>query len=142
MMPHLGVLASVHPQAAREVFENDCLIYLGPSVVPVYPVKRQVQGALATVFLDEKEIGSVTTGAVTQLPTPSTGKGVIRVVPSHGFVDVGAGPGKTFEREVNLGECGVVCDGRNRPFVLPEPRAAAQRGVFSNLGLIGGGTHV
>src|SRR4029079_6564 len=29
MMPHLGVLAQVHPQAALEVFERDCLIYLG-----------------------------------------------------------------------------------------------------------------
>lgn len=142
MMPHLGVLASVHPQAAQEVFENDCLIYLGPSVVPVYPAKRQVQGELATVFLNDTRIGSVVAGAVTTLTTPSSGRGVIRVVPSHGFVDVGAGPGKPFEREVNLGECGVVCDGRNRPFVLPEPRAASQRTVFSNLGLLGEGTDV
>ena len=29
MMPHLGVLAQVHPKAATEVFEKDCLIYLG-----------------------------------------------------------------------------------------------------------------
>jgi uncharacterized protein (TIGR01319 family) len=142
MMPHLGVLASVHPQAAQEVFENDCLIYLGPSVVPVYPAKRQVQGELATVLLNGTRIGSVVAGAVTTLTTPSSGRGVIRVVPSHGFVDVGAGPGKPFEREVNLGECGVVCDGRNRPFVLPEPRAASQRTVFSNLGLLGEGTDV
>ena len=142
MMPHLGVLASVHPQAAQEVFENDCLIYLGPSVVPVYPAKRQAQGELATVFLNDTRIGSVVAGAVTTLATPNSGKGVVRVVPSHGFVDVGAGPGKPFEREVTLGECGVVCDGRNRPFVFPEPRAASQRTVFANLGLLGEGTDV
>jgi uncharacterized protein (TIGR01319 family) len=142
MMPHLGVLASVHPQAAREVFENDCLIYLGPSVVPVYPAKRQVQGELANVFLNDEALGSVIAGAVTRLPTPSSGKGTLRVVPSHGFVDVGGGPGKPFEREVTLGECGVVCDGRNRPFNLAEPRAAAQRSVFSNLGLLGEGADV
>jgi predicted ArsR family transcriptional regulator len=29
---HLGVLAEVHPQAALEVFEKDCLIYLGTCV--------------------------------------------------------------------------------------------------------------
>jgi uncharacterized protein (TIGR01319 family) len=142
MMPHLGVLASVHPQAAREVFENDCLIYLGPSVVPVYPAKRQVQGELANVFLNDEALGSVIAGAVTRLPTPSSGKGTLRVVPSHGFVDVGGGPGKPFEREVTLGECGVVCDGRNRPFNLAEPRAATQRSVFSNLGLLGEGADV
>jgi uncharacterized protein (TIGR01319 family) len=142
MMPHLGVLASVHPQAAREVFENDCLIYLGPSVVPVYPAKRQVQGELANVFLNDEALGSVIAGAVTRLSTSSSGRGTLRVVPSHGFVDVGGGPGKPFEREVTLGECGVVCDGRNRPFNLAEPRAAAQRSVFSNLGLLGEGADV
>jgi uncharacterized protein (TIGR01319 family) len=35
MMPHLGVFAAVHPKAAQEIFENDCLIYLGCSVAPV-----------------------------------------------------------------------------------------------------------
>ncbi len=136
MMPHLGVLASVHPQAAQEVFENDCLIYLGTSVVPLYPAKRQVQGELATVFLNDSALGSVIAGAVMRLPTPCAGKATLRVVPSHSFVDVGGGPGKPVEREVILGECGVVCDGRNRPVVLPEPRAVAQRNVFSNLGLM------
>ena len=34
MMPHLGVLAQVHPQAALEVFERDCLIYLGTCIAP------------------------------------------------------------------------------------------------------------
>jgi hypothetical protein len=28
----LGVLAEVHPQAAVEVFEKDCLIYLGTCI--------------------------------------------------------------------------------------------------------------
>ncbi|MEM7230344.1 MAG: glutamate mutase L, partial [Planctomycetota bacterium] len=34
MMPHLGVLADVHPAAAVEVFERDCLIELGTCVAP------------------------------------------------------------------------------------------------------------
>ena len=32
MMPHLGVLSTVNEQAATEVFEKDCLIYLGVCV--------------------------------------------------------------------------------------------------------------
>ncbi len=40
MMPHLGVLAQVHPKAAMEVFERDCLIYLG--------TLRRRQGARAS----------------------------------------------------------------------------------------------
>jgi len=142
MMPHLGVFASVHPQAAREVFENDCLIYLGSSVVPVYPAKRNYSGNLATVFLNDQTIGSVMAAEVTRLATPSPGKGRLRVVPAHSSVDVGAGAGKVCEREVNLGECGIVCDGRNRPFTLPEPQVIAQRAVFSNLGILGEDGHV
>ena len=34
MMPHLGVLAQVHSQAAMDVFEKDCLILLGTVVAP------------------------------------------------------------------------------------------------------------
>jgi len=32
MMPHLGVLSTINEKAATEVFEKDCLIYLGPCV--------------------------------------------------------------------------------------------------------------
>ena len=32
MMPHLGVLSAVHPEAASQVFERDCLIYLGTCI--------------------------------------------------------------------------------------------------------------
>ncbi|HOD41638.1 MAG TPA: glutamate mutase L, partial [Candidatus Wallbacteria bacterium] len=35
MMPQLGVLAKVHPEAALQVFEKDCLIYLGTCIAPV-----------------------------------------------------------------------------------------------------------
>ena len=35
MMPHLGVLSTIHPAAATEVFEKDCLVRLGTCVAPV-----------------------------------------------------------------------------------------------------------
>src|SRR5262249_41250315 len=40
MMPQLGVLSTVAPTAARQVFEKDCLIRLGTSVAPVGPGKE------------------------------------------------------------------------------------------------------
>jgi len=39
MMPQLGVLSTVHPQAATQVFERDCLIHLGTCIAPVGPAK-------------------------------------------------------------------------------------------------------
>src|SRR4030066_484588 len=35
MMQTLGVLSTVHPQAAKEVFDKDCLIHLGTCITPV-----------------------------------------------------------------------------------------------------------
>jgi uncharacterized protein (TIGR01319 family) len=142
MMPHLGVFASVHPNAAREIFENDCLIHLGSSVVPVYPSKKMRSDTLARVFCDDQLLGSINVGSVSRLVTPTTGKATLRVVPEHASVDVGAGPGQELERIVTLGECGIICDGRNRPVIFPEPRVAAQSQVFRNVGLIGEGTRV
>lgn len=137
MMPHLGVFASVHPEGAREIFENDCLIYLGSSVVPVYPIKKSRSEALAQVYCDGELLGSVEVGVVKRLPTRASGRGRLRVVPEQASIDVGAGPGKEYEREVALGECGVICDGRNRPIAIPEPRVVSQRKVFTSVGLLG-----
>ena len=45
MMPHLGVLSQVHSQAATEVFEKDCLIYLGTCIAPRGTAKLGRPGA-------------------------------------------------------------------------------------------------
>jgi uncharacterized protein (TIGR01319 family) len=37
MMPQLGVMSGLHPRAAQEVFEKDCLIVLGTAIAPVGP---------------------------------------------------------------------------------------------------------
>lgn len=142
MMPHLGVFASIHPNGAREIFENDCLIHLGSSVVPVYSAKKGRSDTLAQVLCDGQPLGTIQVGKVSRLVTKATGKATLRVVPEHASIDVGAGPGKEFEREVVLGECGIICDGRNRPIAFPESCAAAQSQVFKNVGLMAEGSRV
>lgn len=137
MMPHLGVFASVHPEAAQQIFENDCLLYLGCSVVPVYPAKGSISGSLATVSLDGATLGKVIRGKATRFMTPQTGEGLLKVEPLYSSVDVGAGQGKTIERRVRLGECGILGDGRNRPIVIPSNNVAAEQCVYKNLGLLG-----
>jgi uncharacterized protein (TIGR01319 family) len=136
MMPHLGVLASVHPVAAREIFENDCLVHLGCAVVPVCPSKVPESSVLAEVFLDSQRVGEVRANEVERIPTPPRGTATIRVVPLRRSVNVGAGVGEVVERRIELGECGILCDGRNRPIVMPRDTARAQSQVYRNLGLI------
>lgn len=136
MMPHLGVLASVNAEAAREIFENDCLIHIGVSVVPQYNERRVRNAALAEVFLDGCRLGVIMPREVAHFETRAIGKGLLKVVPLHGSVNVGGGVGEVVSREVVLGEGGIICDGRNRPLCMPEDTARAQQGVFHRLGLM------
>ncbi len=122
MMPHLGVLASVHPQAAIEVFERDCLIYLGTVIAP------KGQGKLGRPCFEFeitgpalKAQGKLAVGEMQLYPlgVGETARAVFR--PESGF-DVGSGPGKVHECEIRGGTVGVILDARGRPLVLPEDR--------------------
>jgi uncharacterized protein (TIGR01319 family) len=117
MMPHLGVLSTVHPAAATEVFEKDCLIRLGTCVAPVGRQRRSNQ--LATV-----EVGGARVDLrVGDLKLIDLGgdEGVPLVVSPEQGVDVGNGPGVQLRKKVRGGVCGLVLDGRGRrPIPLPE----------------------
>ena len=129
MMPHLGVLADVHPQASLDVFERDCLVYLGACVAPKgipkagkpcfrYVVKRTA----------EEQSGEVLCGEVKLLPLGEGEGAVVAVEPDRRF-DCGEGPGKRVEREVRGGAVGLILDGRGRPLELLADRAAGRRQV-------------
>jgi uncharacterized protein (TIGR01319 family) len=125
MMPHLGVLAQVHPQAAIEVFERDCLIYLGTCVSPKgsgslgkvcfrYTLARKGSGGAAP-----SESGEIAVGEMRLLSLGPGELATITVEPARGF-DCGAGSGKRVEKEIRGGTVGLILDGRGRPLVLPE----------------------
>jgi uncharacterized protein (TIGR01319 family) len=124
MMPQLGVLSTVHPQAARDVFVKDCLIRLGSSVAPVGAGKEGQTMLKVSLELPggKREELSIPYGYMRLVPLADgqTAKAVLH--PEKGF-DVGAGKGK--EREVTLrgGIVGLVFDCRGRhPFALPTDR--------------------
>lgn len=121
MMPHLGVLSEVHPRAATEVFDNDCLIKLGHCVAPAGPVKKG--GSLGQVKLTMPD-GSVKTetiefGKMRLIPLGAGEKARAEITPGKGL-DVGEGPGKPWTGTLEGGVVGLVLDGRGRnPFNLP-----------------------
>jgi hypothetical protein len=120
MMPHLGVLAQVHPQAAIEVFERDCLIYLGTCISPK---GKGTTGKTCFRYTLERKIGGAESGeiAVGEMRVLSLGPGetaTIKVEPARGF-DCGEGSGKLVQKEVRGGTVGVILDGRGRPLELP-----------------------
>ncbi len=120
MMPHLGVLASVNPRAAMEVFEKDCLVVLGWCIAPRGDVRA---GRLAFEFTlrqgNEVAAQGQLIGGEMRLVRFGHGEvGMLEVRPERGL-DMGAGPGKAVTREVRGGSVGIVLDARGRPLKLP-----------------------
>jgi uncharacterized protein (TIGR01319 family) len=125
MMPQLGVLSTVHPKAAKEVFEKDCLIRLGSSVAPVGPGKEGATMLRVKLELPggKKEELSIPVGHLRLIPVPEGETVQATLLPEKAF-DVGAGKGR--ERTVTLkgGVVGIIFDCRGRqPFGLPDDRA-------------------
>ncbi|NNE43278.1 MAG: methylaspartate mutase, partial [Gemmatimonadetes bacterium] len=119
MMPQLGVLAEVHPEAATEVFEKDCLIWLGTCVAPQGTVKagKTLFTANLTYKDGRKETHEIKLGDLKLLPL-GVGETVhAKLTPAKGC-DLGWGPGKTVDKELHGGVVGLMLDGRGRPIVL------------------------
>ncbi|CAN0254545.1 unnamed protein product, partial [Phaeothamnion confervicola] len=120
MMPQLGVLAEVLPEAATQVFERDCLVYLGTSLAPVGPMRsgqKMCWGRLGSTDFElrggELKVLPLGMGEVAEL-TCEVDKSL----------DLGAGPGQPLKRRVKGGGVGFILDGRGRrPFVLPTSKA-------------------
>jgi uncharacterized protein (TIGR01319 family) len=120
MMPHLGVLAQVHPQASLDVFERDCLISLGTSVAAKglgKPGKACFKYAIRSASLSQS--GEMLFGDLRLFPLPDGETALVRIEPERGF-DLGTGPGKAIEREVRGGTVGLILDARGRPLSVSQ----------------------
>ncbi|MHC4979145.1 MAG: glutamate mutase L, partial [Planctomycetota bacterium] len=129
MMPHLGVLALVHPKAAMAVFERDCLIYLGTCVAAKgqgKPDRTCFEYTIEGATLNEA--GEMAYGDLKLLPLGLGETAVLRAKAARGF-DLGAGPGKEIEKEVRGGTVGLILDARGRPLPLPEDRATCKKTI-------------
>lgn len=123
MMPHLGVLSTVHEKSAADVFNKDCLLPLGSCIAPTGKGKKgtnavKLQIKYSNGRTDER---TVTFGEILLLPLAVDEKATVVLQPEKGF-DVGDGRGKTLETTVTGGLVGLIVDCRGRPFVLPEEK--------------------
>ena len=120
MMPQLGVLAQVNPEAATQVFERDCLIHLGTAIAPVGVAKAgEICLSIEVRIADNPPIvEDVPYGELRLYPLPLGEKASLKLQPSRRF-DVGAGSGQAVEAEAMGGVVGLVVDTRGRPFEVP-----------------------
>ncbi|UVT17554.1 MAG: glutamate mutase L [Nitrospira sp.] len=120
MMPHLGVLSTINEKAATDVFVRDCMIYLGTCVAPIGQGKDGDLCADYQITLpDGKTINDrLTFGDLRLYPLDSGKQATIKIQPAKG-VNMGAGAGTAFTREVHGGVVGLLLDGRGRPLRFP-----------------------
>jgi uncharacterized protein (TIGR01319 family) len=119
MMPQLGVMSTVHKEAATQVFQRDCLVPLGTCVAPVGSSKGSAPLCTIRLELPEgtREL-SLARGELLRLPLEVGRRAKASIRPARG-VDVGAGAGQPLDCELAGGEAGLIFDGRGRPIALP-----------------------
>ena len=124
MMPHLGVLAQVHKEAALQVFHKDCLIKLGTSIVPTGLGKegKKILEFEITYPDGHTESGELYYGEIKLLPLGVDEVAKAKLKPSRGF-DLGEGSGKEVQAELHGGVVGIILDGRGRPLVIPQDKS-------------------
>ena len=128
MMPHLGVLSTVNEKAAHDVFERDCIIYLGTCVAPVHAEKTGAAcGAYEVLLPNSVQQGELKGGDLHQLPLGLGETAELTFQPARD-VDVGTGPGQELRTQVHGGVAGLIIDGRGRPLQFAEaPQARTEQ---------------
>ncbi len=134
MMPHLGVLSTVYPDIALEIFEKDCIVQLGYCIAPRGPVIYEEKGeTLEGVITEElftvdivmpdgsKRTEAVNLGDMRLIPI-RLGEFIDMTVTPHERCDMGEGLGQPVNTRLEGGAAGIILDGRGRPRVLPEDR--------------------
>ncbi|AIE87418.1 glutamate mutase L [Fimbriimonas ginsengisoli] len=112
MMPHLGVLSEHLYEAAKQVFERDCIVKCGHCVAPVGAGKEGEP--MVTITGD----GINETANVGDLKVIPCGVGEFKnvtITPTKNF-DVGEGKGKARTARLEGGTVGIIIDARGRPF--------------------------
>ncbi len=122
MMPHLGVLASTHPDIAAEVFDKDCLVRLGTSVAPSGAGREGRPALKVKVTMPDGRVidEAVDFGEIRRIPLGIGETATMDAEPQNPL-DLGAGKGRKISGQVvHGGLVGLILDCRGRPLVLPE----------------------
>ena len=114
MMPQLGVLSTIHPDAALEVFNKDCLIRLGTCIAPIGKYIANKVILSYTMIINEDVIkGELKCGEIILIPVDYNNYDIM-IEPVKGY-DIGNGQGNAISKTIKGGEVGIIFDGRGRP---------------------------
>jgi len=118
MMPQLGVLSTVHKKAAIEVFEKDCLIYLGSCISPVGEQKENQIVLNYEININNNSVkGELKSGELKIIEAPE-GDYNCKLIPGKNL-DIGTGKNEEINSTIKGGVVGIFLDGRGRqPFTI------------------------
>lgn len=128
MMPHLGVLSTVYPEAAWQIFDKDCLVRLGTVIAPRGLAKEGEDAMTVELEMPEGEMieEDVKFGEIKRIILQEDKRVKVVVRPNRSF-DIGLGPGHRMESIAIGGKVGIILDARGRPLILPESDDARRR---------------
>ncbi len=118
IVPSLGALAALNPEAAAQVLDRDGLVTLGTALVatlPAYlPDKAAMQATIKTSKGSQIQL-QVAPGSLELVPVGLGEKASVEIRPARG-VELGVPLTRgVFQREVEGGTVGFVIDARGRP---------------------------
>lgn len=115
MTPHLGVLSQHFYEAAKQVFEYDCIVKCGHCIAPSGNGKP---GEVAVTVKGAGQPIEVPYGSIKVIPCDRGQFLDLTLEPGKSF-DLGAGKGRTVTAKLEGGTVGIIVDARGRPFTLP-----------------------
>jgi uncharacterized protein (TIGR01319 family) len=124
MFPHLGVLSSIEPEIAYEVFDKDAVIRLGTCIAPrgtPENIGDPVMDVSWTMPDGEERNQQVMLGDIIRIPVP-VGQTVEMKINPQRSLDMGEGSGREVTANVEGGEAGILLDGRGRPIRFLDDR--------------------
>jgi uncharacterized protein (TIGR01319 family) len=114
MLPHLGVLALEDRQAAREIFDLDCLVKISYAIMPRLKYSLKSGRELLLIEHNQKEIARLSFGEFKLVGDRAFSGGKLKIIPLHAAVDVGTGYGKAYEIEADGTIHPIILDGRGK----------------------------
>jgi len=126
MIPHLGVLSTVHLKAALQIFEKDCLVRLGTCIAFSGNLTEKDYGkkmADLTIKMPKGEVleKQIDYGTIQRIPLGEGETAELEGRASSPFsLSTQTGSGRRFSAKIEGGVVGILIDARGRPLDLPQ----------------------
>ena len=119
MMPHLGILSTLYPEAAWQIFEKDCLINLGCVIAPkgICKVGEKVMSIKVNTPDGNIIEENLNLGELKIIKLKENEEALVIINPSRNF-DIGNGLGRSYEGRLMGGAVGIILDARGRPLQI------------------------